>query len=112
VYAACQGLSDLGNGPNQPTATIIGEYSASLQHAAPILSLVSLVVNYFKRHVFQRLQIYVCMTCLQTCLTCLADMSRHGPTCLHEISVACLVFTMSATFRRHVATWRLVGLFL
>ena len=39
-YAACQGLSDLGNGPNQPTVTIIGEYSASLQHAAPILSLV------------------------------------------------------------------------
>ena len=40
VYAACQGLSDLGNGPNQPTVTIIGECSASLQHAAPILSLV------------------------------------------------------------------------
>ena len=28
-YVACEGLSDLGHGPNQPTATIIGEYSAS-----------------------------------------------------------------------------------
>ena len=28
-YATCNGLSALGNGPNKPTATIIGEYSAS-----------------------------------------------------------------------------------
>ena len=28
-YATCKGLSDLGNGPNKPTATIIGECSAS-----------------------------------------------------------------------------------
>ena len=28
VYVACEGLSDLGHGPNQPTATIIGGYSA------------------------------------------------------------------------------------
>ena len=78
-------------------------------HIIPPLYHLSttLVVNYFKRHVFQRLQIYVLLTCLQTCQTCLADMSRHGPTCLHEISVVCLVFTMSATFRRHVSTWRL-----
>ena len=40
VYVACKGLSDLGNGPNKPTATIIGEYSASLQDAALIFSLV------------------------------------------------------------------------
>ena len=40
MYVACKGLSDLGNGPNKPTATIIGEYSASLQDAALILSLV------------------------------------------------------------------------
>ena len=40
MYAACKGLSDLGNGPNGPIVTIIGEYSASLQHAAPIVSLV------------------------------------------------------------------------
>ena len=33
VYVACEGLSDLGNGPNKPTSTIIGEYSASLQDA-------------------------------------------------------------------------------
>ena len=39
MYAACKGLSDLGNGPNQPTATIIGECSASLQHAALVLSV-------------------------------------------------------------------------
>ena len=67
-----------------------------------ICAALDLAGNYFKRHVFQRLQIYVFMTCLQTCLTCLADMSWHGPTCLHQISVACLVFTMSATCRRHV----------
>ena len=40
VYEVCEGLSDLGNGPNKPTATIIGEYSASLQGGALILSLV------------------------------------------------------------------------
>ena len=40
MYVACKGLPDLGNGPNQPTGTIIGEYSASLQGAALILSLV------------------------------------------------------------------------
>ena len=34
--AACQGLSDLGNGPNKPTTTIIGEYSASYHHGALI----------------------------------------------------------------------------
>ena len=38
---ACKGLSDLGNGPNKPTATIIGEYSASSHDGALILSLVS-----------------------------------------------------------------------
>ena len=40
VYVACEGLSDLGIGPNKPTATIIGGYSASLQDGAMILSLV------------------------------------------------------------------------
>ena len=40
MYVSCEGLSDLGNGPNKPTATIIGEYSASLQDGALILSLV------------------------------------------------------------------------
>ena len=29
MYVACKGLSDLGNGPNKPTATIFDEYSAS-----------------------------------------------------------------------------------
>ena len=29
VYVTCKGMSDLGDGPNKPTATIIGEYSAS-----------------------------------------------------------------------------------
>ena len=40
VYVACKGLSDLGNGPNKPTATIIGEYSASSQDAGLVLTLV------------------------------------------------------------------------
>ena len=40
MYVACEGMSDLGNGPNKPTATIIGEYSASSHGGALILSLV------------------------------------------------------------------------
>ena len=40
MYVACEGLSDLGNGPNKPTATINVEYSTSLQGGALILSLV------------------------------------------------------------------------
>ena len=40
MHVACKGLSDLGDGPNKPTASIIGEYSASLQGGALILSLV------------------------------------------------------------------------
>jgi len=39
VYVACRGLSDLGNGPNKPTATTIGEYSASWHHGALIFPL-------------------------------------------------------------------------
>ena len=40
MYAACEGLSDLGNGPNKPTATIIGEYSALRHHGALVFTLV------------------------------------------------------------------------
>ena len=40
VYVACKGLSDLGNGPNKPTATIIGVYSASYHDGALIFTLV------------------------------------------------------------------------
>ena len=41
VYVACKGLSDLGNVPNkEPTATIIGEYSASYPDGALIFTLV------------------------------------------------------------------------
>ena len=40
VYVACEGLSDLGNGPNKPTATNIGEYSASNYHSAMIFASV------------------------------------------------------------------------
>ena len=40
VYVACEGLSDLGIGPNQPTATIIAEYSASYHHGALTFTLV------------------------------------------------------------------------
>ena len=39
MYVACKGLSDLGNGPNKATATIIGEHSASLQDAALVFTL-------------------------------------------------------------------------
>ena len=35
-----RGVRHIGNGPNKPTATIIGEYSASLQGGTMILSLV------------------------------------------------------------------------
>ena len=38
VYVACEGLSDLGNGPNKPTATIIGECSTSCHDGALIYS--------------------------------------------------------------------------
>ena len=34
MYVADEGLSDLGNGPNKPTATIIGEYSAPYHDGA------------------------------------------------------------------------------
>ena len=40
MYVACKGLADLGNEPNKPTTTIIGEYSASLQDAALVFTLV------------------------------------------------------------------------
>ena len=40
MYVACEGLSDLGNGPNKPTATatIIGEYSTSSHDGALLYS--------------------------------------------------------------------------
>ena len=37
VYVGCEGLPDLNHGPNQPTATIIGEYSASYHDWYPTL---------------------------------------------------------------------------
>ena len=41
MYVACEGLSNLGHGPNQPTATIIGDYSVTYHHGTLlILSLV------------------------------------------------------------------------
>ena len=40
TIVTCRGLSDLGNGPNKPTAIIICEYSASLQDAALVFTLV------------------------------------------------------------------------
>src|SRR5210317_2134770 len=40
LYYTCKVLSDLGNGPNQPSATIIGEYSASYHYGALIFTLV------------------------------------------------------------------------
>jgi len=38
-YYTCEGLSDLAHGPNQPSATIIGEYSASYHHGALVFTL-------------------------------------------------------------------------
>ena len=38
MYVACEGFSDLDIGPNQPTATIIGEYSASYHDGAVLTS--------------------------------------------------------------------------
>ena len=40
MYVAFEGLSDLGNGPNQPSPTIIGEYSASYYDDVLISTLV------------------------------------------------------------------------
>ena len=45
MCVACKGLSDLGNGPNKPTATIIGECSASLQDAALVFTLVGVRIS-------------------------------------------------------------------
>ena len=45
MYAACEGLSDLGSEPNKPTATIIGEYSASYDDGALILTLVRVRIS-------------------------------------------------------------------
>ena len=45
MYIAYEGMSDLGNGPNKPTATIIGEYSASSHDGALILSLVRVRIS-------------------------------------------------------------------
>ena len=40
MYVASEGLTDLGHGRNQPTATIIGEYSVSCHHGTLILTVV------------------------------------------------------------------------
>ena len=45
MYVACKGLSDLGNEPNKPTATIFGEYSTSLQDAALVFALVRVRIS-------------------------------------------------------------------
>ena len=47
VYAACKGWSDLGSGPNKPTATIIGEYSALYHDGALIFTLVRATISGF-----------------------------------------------------------------
>ena len=81
MHVGCEGLSDLGNGPMWPAATIIGEYSASLQHAAPILSLVR-VRNFHdlkkSSHNFDNTSLMsdiflVCMLVVKGCQTLLMD---------------------------------------
>ena len=39
MCVACEGLSDLGHGPNKPPATVNGEYSASYHDGALIYPL-------------------------------------------------------------------------
>ena len=81
MYAACQGLSDLGNGPNQPTATIMGEDSASLQHAALILSLVRARNSGFDKNIATTFDnnslmsdiFLVCMLLVKGCETLVMD---------------------------------------
>ena len=46
VYVAFKGMSDLDNGPNKPTATIIGECSASQFDGA-------LISTWFRPRIFQ-----------------------------------------------------------
>ena len=50
VYVACEGLSDLGHGRNQPTATIIGQYSASCHHGTLILTQVVARIDPFDQN--------------------------------------------------------------
>ena len=72
VYVACKGLSDLGNGPNKPTATIIGEYSASLQDAALVFTLVRARISdsltkiwlHFSQHIIDALASSQCVCSL------------------------------------------------
>ena len=47
LHYTCEGLSDLGNGPNKPPATIIGEYSASYHHG-------TLISTWFRRRIHRR----------------------------------------------------------
>ena len=82
MYVAYEGLSDLGNGPNKPTATIIlGEYSASLQDGALILSLVRAknsgsdknLATSFWQHIIDSDMFLVCMLLVKGCQTLAMD---------------------------------------
>ena len=80
MYVACEGLSDLGHGRNQPTATIIGQYIASYHDGAPILILVvvqidpSLAFDQNLAHLFDHTSLMsgmfaVCMLLVKGCQT-------------------------------------------
>ena len=81
MHVGCEGLSDLGNGPNWPAATIIGECSASLQHAAPILSLVRARNSGFDKNIATTFDndslmsdiFLVCMLLVKGCQTLVMD---------------------------------------
>ena len=81
MHVGCEGLSDLGNGPNWPAATIIGECSASLQYAALILSLVRVRNSGFGKkssHNFDNTSLIsdiflVCMVVVEGCQTLVMD---------------------------------------
>ena len=45
MYVGCEGLSDLGNGPNKPTQTIIGEWSAKFHDGALVFTLVRVRIS-------------------------------------------------------------------
>ena len=78
VYIACEGLPELGHGHNQPTATIIGEYSASyhngnhwyllLWSGRELILQTKILPNFLTTH-------HWCLACSQ-CVYCLWRVVR------------------------------------
>ena len=94
-------LSDLGNGPNQPTATIIGEYSASYHHGTLRYSLWSLsefilltkiLPNFLTTHHW----CLACSQCVYVACEGLSDLG-HGP---HQPNA-----TISGEYGASIPSW-------